>query len=195
MSLRKAFVLASSLLLLALPASSRLGAPSRTERLADAITEIDLGPAADRWGGGAPILVSTQLPHIGVMTKLPWYLRTASRMIALERWRADDVLRAVAEHRITTIGGVAPQVALLLRSPLLDELDLSCVQAFVMGGAMSSPGLVEEARRRFGAAYSIRYSSTESGGVGLGTAFDACYNPIKDAKGQIIGVTYIGHKK
>jgi hypothetical protein len=29
----------------------------------------------------------------------------------------------------------------------------------------------------------------------LGTAFDACYNPIKDASGQIIGVTYIGHKK
>jgi hypothetical protein len=29
----------------------------------------------------------------------------------------------------------------------------------------------------------------------LGTAFDACYNPIKDGKGQIIGVTYIGHKK
>ena len=29
----------------------------------------------------------------------------------------------------------------------------------------------------------------------LGTAFDACYNPIKDASGQIIGVSYIGHKK
>jgi hypothetical protein len=29
----------------------------------------------------------------------------------------------------------------------------------------------------------------------LGTAFDACYNPIKDAKGQIIGASYIGHKK
>ncbi len=29
----------------------------------------------------------------------------------------------------------------------------------------------------------------------LGTAFDACYNPIKNAGGQIIGVTYIGHKK
>ncbi len=28
----------------------------------------------------------------------------------------------------------------------------------------------------------------------LGTAFDACYNPIK-ADGKIIGVTYIGHKK
>ncbi len=29
----------------------------------------------------------------------------------------------------------------------------------------------------------------------LGTAFDSCYNPIKDASGKIIGVSYIGHKK
>ena len=29
----------------------------------------------------------------------------------------------------------------------------------------------------------------------LGTAFDACYNPIKDGGGKIIGVSYIGHKK
>lgn len=29
----------------------------------------------------------------------------------------------------------------------------------------------------------------------LGTAFDACYNPIKDAGGKTIGVSYIGHKK
>jgi hypothetical protein len=29
----------------------------------------------------------------------------------------------------------------------------------------------------------------------LGTAYDACYNPIKDGSGKIIGVTYVGHKK
>ena len=29
----------------------------------------------------------------------------------------------------------------------------------------------------------------------LGTAFDACYNPIKDAAGKVVGVSYIGHKK
>lgn len=29
----------------------------------------------------------------------------------------------------------------------------------------------------------------------LGTAFDACYNPIKDGGGKVIGVTYVGHKK
>jgi acyl-CoA synthetase (AMP-forming)/AMP-acid ligase II len=38
---------------------------------------------------------------------------------------------------------------------------------------MSPPALVREARERFDAAYSIRYSSTESGGCGTGTAFDA----------------------
>lgn len=29
----------------------------------------------------------------------------------------------------------------------------------------------------------------------LGTAFDACYNPIKEAGGKVIGVSYVGHKK
>ncbi len=29
----------------------------------------------------------------------------------------------------------------------------------------------------------------------LGTAFDACYNPIKDAAGKLVGASYIGHKK
>lgn len=137
-----------------------------------AIIDIDLGPGAG-WGGGGPMLASTHASHVGLMTKLPWYLRSGSTLVGLERWRADDVLRAVAAHRIPTIGGVAPQIALLLRSPLLDELDLTCVKQFVVGGALSPPSLVAEVRERFGAAYSIRYSSTESGGVGLGTAFDA----------------------
>jgi Cache 3/Cache 2 fusion domain len=29
----------------------------------------------------------------------------------------------------------------------------------------------------------------------LGTQYDACYNPLKDAAGTIVGVSYIGHKK
>ena len=29
----------------------------------------------------------------------------------------------------------------------------------------------------------------------LGTAFDACYNPLKDASGKVVGLSYIGHKK
>jgi len=138
-----------------------------------AIARIDAG---DRWGtpGHHPgMLASTQFAHVGFMTKLPWYLRTGTTTYLLERWRPPEVLRLIAEHRITSIGGIAPQLALLLRDPDLERFDLSCVETIVMGGAASPPALVREARARLGAAYSIRYSSTESGGVGTATAFDA----------------------
>ncbi|UDY37846.1 class I adenylate-forming enzyme family protein [Dermatobacter hominis] len=139
-----------------------------------AVQALDLGPEAEAtWGGGSSMLASTQLAHVGMALKLPWYLRTGATLRVLDPWRADDALRLVAEHRMPTIGVVAPQLALMLRSPLVDELDLSSVAAIIAGGAASPPALVREARERFGAAYSIRYSSTESGGVGLGTAFDA----------------------
>ena len=143
------------------------------ERQLAAITRIDV---ADTWGDPAapptPMLAGTQFAHVGFMTKLPWYLRLGTTTHVLGRWRAADALACIVEHRIPSIGGVAPQMALLLREDL-EAHDLSCVQTIIMGGAASPPALVREARERFGAAYSIRYSSTESGGCGTGTAFDA----------------------
>ena len=141
-----------------------------TERQLAAITRIDVGA---RWGGGGPMLASTQFAHVGFMTKLPWYLRLGSTIHLLERWRAGDVLRLVSEQRMPSIGGVAPQIALMLRAPESRTLDFSSVQSIVVGGGASSPALVAEARAVFGAGYSIRYSSTESGGCGTGTALDA----------------------
>jgi len=149
------------------------GAVFRNRQL-EAICEIDLGPGwRDRWGGGGPMLASTQFAHVGFMTKLPWYLRMGVTMHVLERWRPADVLRTIAAERITVLGAVAPQLALMLRCPEFDELDLDCVTSIIAGGAASPPALVRAARERFGAKYSIRYSSTESGGVGLATDFDA----------------------
>lgn len=143
-----------------------------TDRQLTAITRYDIGEA---WGGErlVPQYGSTQFAHVGFTTKLPWYLRLGTTTHLLDRWRAADVLDLVERERIATIGGVAPQVALLLRDPDLDRRDLSSVQLLVMGGAASPPALVAEARRRFGADYSIRWSSTESGGIGTGTAPDA----------------------
>jgi acyl-CoA synthetase (AMP-forming)/AMP-acid ligase II len=141
-----------------------------TDRQLAAVVEIDTGGA---WGGGGPMLAGTELAHVGFMTKLPWYLRKGHTIHLLDKWRALDVLRLVERERMVSVGGVAPQLALMLARPEFDACDLSAVQAIVMGGGPSPPALVDEARRRFGAAYSIRYSSTESGGVGTGTAFDA----------------------
>ncbi len=143
-----------------------------TDRQLTAVTHYDTGGA---WGGDAPLpqYASTQFAHVGFTTKLPWYLRLGSTTHLLDRWRAADVLDLVERERIATIGGVAPQVALLLRDPDFDRRDLSAVRLLVMGGALSPPALVAEARQRFDADYSIRWSSTESGGVGTGTAPDA----------------------
>ncbi len=138
-----------------------------------AVTRADLGLRAEEWGGGGAALAGTEFAHVGFMTKLPTMLRTGSTTHLLARWRAGDVLGLIDEHRIEILGGVAPQMALLLAHPDIDRFDVSSVRAVVMGGAASPPALVEAARRRFGAPYSIRYSSTESGGIGLGTAFDA----------------------
>lgn len=145
-----------------------------TGRQLAAVTRYDLGPDADtRWGGGGPMLAGTQFAHVGFMTKFPWYVRTGATLHLQDRWRAAEVLDVVEATGMTAIGGVAPQIALMLRDERFDERDLSSVKALIVGGGPSSPALVEEARRRFHAGYSIRYSSTESGGVGTGTAFDA----------------------
>lgn len=144
-----------------------------TNRQLAAVTRYDLGDRADDWGGGGPMLAGTQFAHVGFMTKFCWYVRTGAELLLLDRWRAADVLDIVEATRMPVIGGVAPQVALMLRDPRFDDRDFSAVQALIMGGAPSPAALVTEARTRFGAAYSIRYSSTESGGVGTATAFDA----------------------
>ena len=141
-----------------------------TGRQLTAIARMDAGRRSD---GGGPMLASTELVHVGVMTKLPWYLRTGATLHLLRRWRAADALQIISQERMTSIGAIAPQIALLLRQPDFNDYDLQSVTTIVAGGAPSPPALVLEARERFGAAYSIRYSSTESGGVGTATAFNA----------------------
>jgi acyl-CoA synthetase (AMP-forming)/AMP-acid ligase II len=141
-----------------------------TNRQLRRIAELDTGGA---WGGGGHGISSTQFAHVGFMTKMPWMHATGRTTHLLERWSAGPVLQLIAEHQMPAVTGVAPQLALMLRHPLIDELDFSAVNAIVAGGAASPPALVRECREKFGAGYSIRYSSTESGGIGIGTALDA----------------------
>jgi acyl-CoA synthetase (AMP-forming)/AMP-acid ligase II len=107
------------------------------------------------------------------MTKIPWMLASGGTLHVLRRWRADDVLRLTEQYGMPTINAGPTQVALMMRRPDFDTYDLSSVKAIIAGTGPSSPALIVEARERFHCAYSVRYSSTESGGVGLATALDA----------------------
>ncbi len=149
-----------------------------SERQLRASVEMDVG-SLDAWGTGGPMLASTQFPHVGFMCKLATYVRMGNTMLLQDHWRARRALELVAEHRVASLGGVAAQIGLLLRVPELERLDVSCVQNLIVGAGPSPAALVREARERFGAGYSIRYSSTESGGVGCATSFDPDDDEIK----------------
>jgi acyl-CoA synthetase (AMP-forming)/AMP-acid ligase II len=144
-------------------------------RQLQAITDIDVG---DRWGGGGPTMAGTSFAALGPMTKLPGVLRRGGRTHLVDRWRADEALALIERERLTGIGGIPTQVALMLRHPSFESTDVSSVQAVVLGGGPATAALVRETRERFGCALSVRYSCTEAG-IGLGTAFDA---PEEDAE-------------
>jgi acyl-CoA synthetase (AMP-forming)/AMP-acid ligase II len=112
------------------------------------------------------------------MTKFPGNLRQGGTSFFTGRWRADEALRLTAEHRMTSIGGIPTQVALMLRDPDFDSYDLSSVRAIIIGGGPATPTLVRDVRSRFGAPVMVRYSCTEAA-IGIGTSLA---DPPEDAE-------------
>ena len=138
------------------------------------ITQNDTGGA---WDTGGRSFSGTSFAHLGFMTKLPGSLQRGGTTFIMERWRAADALELLAREKMTAVAGVPTQLALMLRQPDFDSFDLSTVRYIIAGGGPVTPGLAEEARRRFDALLATRYSCTEAG-IGLGTAFD---DPDEDA--------------
>ena len=145
------------------------GATFTNQILAD-IAVVDTG---NGWGEGAPITSNTQMAHIGVMGKVPAQFAVGTTLHVIDRWSATAVLDAVSRYRMPAMGGVAPQIALMLRHPDFDQYDFSSVKLIVTGGAPSPPNVIEEARQRFGADWTQRYACTEAGGIGTFTWIDA----------------------
>lgn len=151
-------------------------------RQIDFICGVDTG---HRWADPAAAalhgLSGTSLSHLGPTTKLAGNLHRGGTTHLVHRWQAGEALRLTAEHRMPVIAGIPTQLALMLRHPEVDGLDLGCVQAIVIGGGPATPTLVQEARARFGAALAVRYACTEAG-IGVGTAFD---DPPEDAEESV----------
>lgn len=140
-----------------------------SESAVAAVGRIDLGEDPEP-GSGSHVISSTQFAHVGFVLKLPGHALAGSTIHVMDRWNAAEAVRLIEEHRIRTLGVVAPQLALILRSPELEDADLSSLRTVIAGGAPSPEPLVREAIDRLGVTYSVRWSSTESGGVGLAAA-------------------------
>src|SRR5438270_101091 len=91
---------------------------------------------------------------------------------------AAGALRMAVERKLTGMGGIPTQLALMMREPGFDDADLSSLRSIVMGGGPATPALVQEIRRRFKVPVLTRYSCTEAG-LGTGTRPD---DPPEDAE-------------
>lgn len=137
---------------------------------------------ADPWSAGRHVLSSTQFSHVGFMLRLAGYLAQGTTLCLVDKWRAELALELIERYRMPAVNGVGSQVALLLDHPDLDRYDLSSIERVVTGGGPSSPAVINAAIARWNATYSMRYSSTESGGVGTARSVTA---PVLTASSNV----------
>jgi acyl-CoA synthetase (AMP-forming)/AMP-acid ligase II len=116
--------------------------------------------------GDRVLTAGTPFAHIGYMTKILGHLEDRQTTVILDSFSARKVLETVATEKVTHLGGVPTQWALMLREPDFERFDLSSVRSGAIGGAPFTPELVREIRRRFRIDLVTRYSCTE---IGLGT--------------------------
>ncbi|MGH2725534.1 MAG: class I adenylate-forming enzyme family protein, partial [Actinomycetota bacterium] len=120
--------------------------------------ESTLEPSLEYTSG----LQATPMTHMGYMTKIASHISRRSKIVLMEdRWTARLALELIERERITHIGGVPTQLALMMMDPEFGRLDLSCVRSILIGGAPASPDLVRQIRETFGVPVQHRYSSTE----------------------------------
>lgn len=82
-------------------------------------------------------------------------------VVMLERFSPEDVLDAIARHRVTVFPGVSTMFRRLLDTPALADADLSSLRLALSGAAACPWDLAEEWRRRTGVRILRGYGMTE----------------------------------
>ena len=129
-----------------------------TNRALDAIRDIEQQVDAvehPKTLGGTP------MAHMGFMTKIGTHIARASTTVLMKQWSARAALEAIEREKLTWLGGVPTQLALMLMDAQFGLFDLSSLRSCLIGGAPASPDLVRQIRQGFGVPVTVRYSCTE----------------------------------
>jgi acyl-CoA synthetase (AMP-forming)/AMP-acid ligase II len=118
--------------------------------------------------GERTLATGTPFSHVGFMTKIVANVAGAQTTVLLETFKARTVLETIERERITYVGGVPAQFALILMDPELERFDLSSLRTGAIGGAPFTPELVRSIRERLGIELVTRYACTETA-VGSGS--------------------------
>jgi fatty-acyl-CoA synthase len=130
----------------------------------DMAAAAPLVPPAPGGNGRTTILITAPLTHssgFGADDTL-----VSGGMVVLHNgFDAGDVLRAVAEHRISRLLIGTPQLYALAEHPDRAGTDLSSLTELFYMGSPAAPGRLREARELFGPVLIQGYGTSESGGA------------------------------
>jgi len=113
------------------------------------IQHVSVWPIA--FGEGVFLNVAPMF-HIWGLTYATWVpIFTAGTLVMIPKYDPDEVVKGLAEHRVSVFaGGPAPIYMGLLRSPLFDKVDLSALKYCPSGGAPCPADLHREWLERTG---------------------------------------------
>src|SRR5205823_4051478 len=109
----------------------------------EAIRRID---AASSSGHSPSQVAAIPLAHMGFMSRIGANIHRRARTVLTRRWTARATLEAIEREKLTVLGGIPTQLALMMLDPELDRFDLSSLRACAMGGGPSTPELVRRIR-------------------------------------------------
>ena len=123
----------------------------------NAVTATALGMT-----GSDVVLVTVPIFAIFGLGAVMSAMAVGACVLLIEKFEADAALRLAADERATAIHGAPAMFAGMLRSALVDELDLGSVRTGVVAGAPVLDRLVREIRERFVPDIEIAYGMTET---------------------------------
>ena len=104
--------------------------------------------------------------HIyGLLVIMNWALSHGARIVVLPRFELETFLGALQEHRVTYLHLVPPILLALAKHPVVDQYDLSSLDAINSGAAPLGEGLASAVEERLGCVVGQGYGLTETSPV------------------------------
>ncbi|MCH0538672.1 AMP-binding protein [Streptomyces sp. MUM 203J] len=163
--------------------SGTTGLP-KTVRLShrNMIAALTAGTAALPLAPDDRVLAVLPFAHAyGLQAVLHHTLRCGGTVVTLARYRPGPALRAAAEHGVTRLFAVPPQLRTLCAAQREAPVNLDRLRGVVTGGAPAAPGLLADARRVLGAPVRMGYGLTETAGYLAVAADDDTPEPGRTA--------------
>ncbi len=111
-----------------------------------------------------PTLVHLPPSHVGGTTELLSVgILNGSKMVLIDHWRPDVVLKAIEENRIPYFGAVPTMFAMILAFKDLEKYDLSSIELLITAGERLNPELIKR-MQKLCEKIAVGYGSTETSG-------------------------------